>query len=422
MKFAGRRSKWWVTLIAAVCWLTVMPAPGTLLAASLEVDEELGNSPYQFWGFLSKDNITIGTHGQGTFRHWLGITSVKSTLALGAQNGSYGTYDLLLGWLRVQNEILGLGGTGYFRQIYGLHTIKKDLTLGSQSGSHGIYDLRQGGLTVGGNEYIGYEGTGKFTQTGGSHKIAGTLTLAAKSGGSGTYDLLGGDLSAKTIEVKQGGTFNITGVDNKLTTTVTGDLILEGFLKVTNANLTWDGLVTIAASGLFKTDPSQVNFLDDVKVAGAIQASPGDVLVLHQDLIFEGEHASANLNQSTVVFGDGSGAATVHTIKLPATVKIDTLKIEEGDSIKISNGSLNVRDLEGLVIDPQNNVIKNIISEDGSNIIYDQASNPELGGKIYSLTNGGTAIPTPIPASFLLLATGFLGLVAIWRRQHQKIK
>ena len=85
-----------------------------------------------------------------------------------------------------------------------------DLRIGDQLNRSGAYTLSGGSLFTT-NTIVGNGGDGTFTQTGGSHTVSQTLTLAALPGSSGIYNLQGGSLTAGTVNLNPGGTFNQTG-------------------------------------------------------------------------------------------------------------------------------------------------------------------------------------------------------------------
>ena len=81
-----------------------------------------------------------------------------------------------------------LSGSGTFTQSGGTHSLSSSLYLGYNGGSSGTYNLTGGGLLSAPNEYIGYSGSGGFAQTGGSNSatnlifpasVVPTLSLAA---------------------------------------------------------------------------------------------------------------------------------------------------------------------------------------------------------------------------------------------------
>jgi hypothetical protein len=165
----------------------------------------------------------IGYSGTGAFTQSGGSHQVTNDLYLGLNADGSGAYTLSgSGSLSAKYEYVGNSGVGAFTQSGGSHNVTNSLYLGRNAGSSGTYDLRGGSLSVGlggagYDESIGYSGTGAFTQSGGTHSVGGILKLAA-SNGSGTYTLYGGSLTAGTIEVKSGGSFNQTGGSLNFTT------------------------------------------------------------------------------------------------------------------------------------------------------------------------------------------------------------
>ena len=174
-------------------------------------------------GTLSASSEFIGREGTGTFTQDGGDNTINSYLYLGYSNGSSGSYDLSSGSLSAASEYVGYYGTGSFTQGGGSNS-GNNLLVGFSAVSNGSYELNAGSLSSN-NEWIGYYGTGTFTQSGGTHTVTNTLTLAANSGSSGTYNLQGGTLTAGTININDGGTFNQDGG------TINGDMQNQGIFN-----------------------------------------------------------------------------------------------------------------------------------------------------------------------------------------------
>jgi outer membrane autotransporter protein len=161
-------------------------------------------------GSLVSDFETVGYQGLGTFNQNGGSNTLTGDLTLGDWTSGNGTYNLSGGSLSARSEIIGSFGSGVFNQSGGTNTVTGDLRMGDQPGRTGAYNLSGGSLFTA-NTIVGNMGEGTFTQTGGSHTVSHTLTLAAIPGSSGIYNLQGGSLTAGTVNLNSGGTFNQTG-------------------------------------------------------------------------------------------------------------------------------------------------------------------------------------------------------------------
>ena len=371
----------------------------------------------------------IGYSGTGAFTQ-SGGTHNNSFFILGVQAGSSGSYDLQSGSLLDSSyEIIGDYGIGVFTQSGGTNTITNYLTLGIESGSSGTYELTSGSLTAD-NEIIGNSGLGVFTQSGGTNAVSNTLTLASVSGSSGTYNLTGGSLSATTIQINSGGHFNVTGG----TQTVTGNITNAGHVKTTDTDVTWNG--TFTNNGVYMSDPATQTFSDlTVGTGGYIVAGAGDVFKVSNNFVNNStQNSQWNTNGATLQFT--GTLSTNHNLSItgpdngptggPGDFSWATLKIDDqiisllGDS----DAALYVEVITGVNVTNHPGFAYNIYGTTSVlNIYYDptQFDNIYLGGLTYDFESGnGQLIPTPLPASVLLLGSGLLGLGLLGRRRKKR--
>jgi hypothetical protein len=389
----------------------------------------------------------VGDNGTGTFTQSGGTHQVGMELHLGEYAGSSGSYTLSAGSLSAgysstlyNNECIGNSGTGVFTQTGGSHQIANNLYIGRNATSRGAYDLSGGSLSAN-YEYVGNSGVGAFTQSGGTHIVTNTLTVANASGSSGSYNLTGGSLSADTIDIKSGGAFNVTGETEKLVTSVTGSVTNAGAVRTTNADVTWKGTFTLTEGGEYHSDPSTQTF-DDlvVEARGCIMADPADTYIIRNN--FQNQSARNtewHTEQAVLNFVTAAdNVDNVHDLYIngrdfgsnPAstagnfawgTLNIDgqTVHLYDGN-LDTPGGALYVGLLYGLAINETNLVINNIFGQDAYvlNIYYDPLKNPDLHQDTYTFAEGkGSLMPTPLPASLLLLGSGLLGLALLRRRR-----
>ena len=166
-------------------------------------------------GSLAVYNHYVGEFGTGRFTHSAGINTIGSSIYVGYQPGSNGTYEMS-GTAQLKKKTgstsgytgyIGHGGIGVFNQTGGNADDYFRLYIGGYVGGQGTYNLTGAGtLTVSTDEYVGDFGTGIFNQSAGTHTVKGKLYLGNSSGGSGTYDLSGTGQLSEPAEMKKSDT------------------------------------------------------------------------------------------------------------------------------------------------------------------------------------------------------------------------
>jgi hypothetical protein len=145
--------------------------------------------PAYLWIAFSGYNGTVN-HSGGT----IGSTSANYYITVGYGAGLTGTYNLSgTGVINAGNTMeVGYLGTGVFNQTSATTsvTVPTTLYIGNQAGSTGTYNLSAGSLNATGSEYLAAAGTGRFYQSGGTHQ--GSVQMASSAGSDGLYELTGG--------------------------------------------------------------------------------------------------------------------------------------------------------------------------------------------------------------------------------------
>jgi len=354
------------------------------------------------------------------------------------------------GSLSAYDQYIAQFGTGTFTQTSGTNTVTNTLTLALSPGSKGTYNLQGGTLQVGGNEFVGVSGTGTFTQTGGTHTVNKTLILSGAPD-TGVYNLQGGTLTAKDIQINSGGVFNVSNV----TTTVTGNVLNNGSVKTTKANVTWNG--SFINNKEYITDPP-VPFHYSQTFSQDLVVGPNGYLVGHSQVWFVIKNDFKNqstqntlwdTDQATLKFV--TGPDNRHLLYIPGadmgkkpapgytnnfawgTLDIAGQIVNLLDGNSVAGGVLYVGGILGVSFSTgaaAPTMVTNIIgpSDYALNIYYLPELNNYLldpvthKGRTYFFASGkGALMPyhTPVPASVLLLGSGLLGLGAVgWRRRR----
>lgn len=175
-------------------------------------------------GNLSTQFANVCWSGDGVFNHSGGSFNVTAGagLQVGFGDGN-GMYNLSgTGSLTATNELIGNVGTGVFNQAGGTNTITSTLFLGSDSGSSGTYNISGGTLDIGGNIVDGFFSTSTLNVDGGTLNVGGGtinadfLNVGNSSGSNGSHTLESGEsifAGSETIGNSGTGVFNQTGGD-----------------------------------------------------------------------------------------------------------------------------------------------------------------------------------------------------------------
>jgi hypothetical protein len=337
------------------------------------------------------ENLVVGNYGYGEVNHTYGEL-YGSTLILGQESGSTGTYNLDDGRLSFSMMKVGQAGSGIFNQSGGELRVDEDmvvgetgtgevyqsggdayvfgsLTLGMQATGNGTYNLSDGYLSVGedgGNLVIGNEGVGTFNQTGGTVQVIhGDLVLGAQATGLGTYNLgpgaeltidpwndgegafklIVGDAATGTSDIfgisQYGGTFNQNGGF----LTVNGDLILgnqtgsSGIFTQSHPDSqteVWGNLI-VGNEGLGKLVQTRGSLsVDGSLIVGQASNNVENAIIL-------GDANDPGLSSTTTVSGDmivgkgGSGAPTRYSYAW----------LYEGSNLTVESNLIVGQDLEG---------------------------------------------------------------------------
>jgi polygalacturonase len=182
--------------------------------------------------------------------------------------------------------------------------VNSSLTLGTNPGSAGTYNLNGATLSCGGTETIGFEGTGTLNQVGGANKCE--IMYIAEAGGAGTYAMNGGTFNASvgvsstgTIDISGGAAFNTGGffTTTNTTTTVNNSTFVVGDVF---SNTGIDGLVQIEGASTF-----------DVSNVTAIQGS-GAIVMSGTPTVHTGNYQmELDVNAGTTITKAGANSLTI---------------------------------------------------------------------------------------------------------------
>jgi len=164
---------------------------------------------YDYGGFYNLSGgtlVTERTYCSSIFDQTGGTHIVSGELSLGSDHDLRGIYNLSDGNLTTKSELIHFGT---FNQSGGTNTTGSLSMM--ENTNINTYNLSGGILSAQSEVFKAYAfAQYSFNQSGGTNTTS-SLTLGGIFFGSSTYNLSGGNLTAGTIDLNTGGTFNQTG-------------------------------------------------------------------------------------------------------------------------------------------------------------------------------------------------------------------
>ncbi len=394
-------------------------------------DRPTGNGVYNLeGGSVTAQDLFVGTAGVGLFNQSGETSNATFNNSLNLVNG---IYDLSGGNLIAHNINVGDGGTGTFNQSgSSTVTISNYLGIGRNAGDIGTFELTGGTVSFSpapgaiGTMFLGVAGSGVFNQYGGTVDLTGgTLQIGVETGGIGTYNLSGGQLqvgtldlavvgpaipgtgvfnlsetgilTAETINLNPGGTFNQTGGTLNYTTfnhqggDVLGDLENRGAYNYTGG--TFSGRLLNYGTVNFAADFTAGNGMAHL---GAAPVTLGGVLnvtcnglglEVDQGAVFN-QTGGTLTSTDTIIGNTGEGtfnqSGGTHTVTNPTTLILGAAEY-----------SIGTYNLENGILQTNNTIVGNfgsgIFNQTGGshNVTNDLSLGRELfSDGIYSLEGG----------------------------------
>ncbi|HCY11408.1 MAG TPA: hypothetical protein DHU82_09130 [Deltaproteobacteria bacterium] len=326
----------------------------------------------------------------------LSLSGAVTNAAGGTIAATSGNKVLAMNGLAANNGLISLAG-GTF------DTNNKTMTNDGQITGYGT--LRTGGLT----------NNGDMTLTGGAATVNGPVTNAA---------------SGKIEAAHSPAVF-------------TGDVTNWGLFKTTNATVTFAGSYT--ENGTYISDPSD-NYFNDLIIGsgGYLVGGAGDNFFVGNDFL-NGSAQNASWDTALAYLEFINGADLLHDFTLAGAdlgaimggyadnFAWGTMNLAAGNLLALADGNstnggaLYLTEILGLDITGAD---VNNVTGNGFNIYYmaNVSGNSYLNGSTYSLLGGGwltpvfepASAPVPEPSTFVLIAGGGLGLLALRRRMNRR--
>jgi hypothetical protein len=359
-------------------------------AAYLSVaDENTRTVTYDYTGpavklgdFLVNADGTNTSHGSMTFHQTQGILTTA------------------------KEEVWARYGTASVYQNGGTTTVNGTLQIGALVASTGVYNLASGTLSTA-NEYIGSTnlvasaGTGIFLQSGGTHNVSGSLNLGFSAGGTGVYQLQGGNLTAGSVNINAGGTFNL-GLGTLTAGSV--NITSTGLFNWTGGNLSLTGSGSSNIGGL----PSISALYTQLSQTAGSLTIPGDVYCVNSGVL-----TIASSNSSSVAITGGLNIYSGHVNLSGGSLSVSTL-VNCGSSgcLNWTGGTLIITNSSGeyLANDGTNNALLNLTGSKSLIIDGPLQNNATLNLSGGSLSVGSLVDNAPVWTTGTLDITGSAGL------------
>lgn len=400
------------------------------------------------WGEINATDIQVGVAGTGTFSQVQGQVTASS-LVIGKNAGSSGTYNMNMGNLTAANITVGHDGNGVFNQADGMNMYFDGGTLGIGTGSgSGTYNM-SGGMLVTSNINIGTgSGTGTFNHAGSNVSAQGTITI----GTNGTYNMtddgsswFGPQLYATTIvnngtmnlgggrvetaggicsycgegpaatDVVNNGTINFGGPGQR---EMSGNIVNNGTMKITDTTVRFNK--DFINNGAYLSDPSS-NYFSNLTVgaSGYLVGGVGDNFFIDNDFL---NYSTQTGLWDTADAYLGFYGWNTHEFRLGGwdeasnmSFAWDTLELSEYGNLFLSGGLGAALYVDNLILGAGST-----LDLSGFNIYYSTLTDlggSFSGGQLIQLASntGGGSTSVPEPSSLFLLASGVAGFIGARR-------
>jgi len=240
------------------------------------------------------------THDPNTAGNWQDANNWSPSAAPTANDTAVvdnnGTVNIssATGSVQVSSLYDGNQARGSISQSGGTVTVASSLVLGYNAGSGGTYTLSGGSLRAA-YLYAGYSGSGIFNQSGGKNAVGGSLYVGYGAGSRGTYNLAGGSLAVTGQIVMAGGSASTAQlyVAKAATVQVGGLTINSGGGRSTQVKMELDanGNSLIDSSGAVSLAGAL-----DLQSLNSYRPNQGDIFILINSTSMSGNFSSLTSN------------------------------------------------------------------------------------------------------------------------------
>jgi fibronectin-binding autotransporter adhesin len=373
-------------------------------SACLAFNQYSNGSYYLTAGSLSAGSLYVGCSGAGIFTQYGGVASAGTAVYLGYNNIGSGAYSLSGGSLLASFEYIGYSGSGTLSQSSGAHILSEagyngsTLYLGYNTGSSGTYQL-SGGMLTAPFLNVGYYGNGSFQQSGGAANFT-TIGVGSVGGGSGSCILNAGTItdSYEQIGVSGSGTFTQNGGVNSVSVFMA---LADDYYSLGTYNLN-GGLLSLGGLQLGPAGSAAFNFS-----GGTLQAANSFITTVPIQLTGAATFDSngSGISLSGALFGHGAlqkigGGSLIllaaNTYSGSTAINGGTLAVGGTGSLGSGTYSQSISISSGAVLNYGSNAAQTLsgvlsgaggLTQSGNGVLSLTNANLYLGGTI---VNGGT--------------------------------